>query len=79
MPDLQYSATHNDAMVNLRDHLLPMRCESSPTDRTLRTTYAIADSELKNYKLNTSSGADLSKSVGPSAEFVQMPVAFNYR
>jgi hypothetical protein len=26
MPDLQYSATHNDAMNNLKDHVLPMRC-----------------------------------------------------
>ncbi|KAF2826829.1 hypothetical protein CC86DRAFT_349934 [Ophiobolus disseminans] len=62
MPDLQYSATHNDTMVNLRNHVLPMKY-----------------SELKNYKLNTKAGADLTKSVGPSAEFIQMPVAFNYR
>jgi len=26
MPDLQYSATHNDSMINLRDHVLPARC-----------------------------------------------------
>jgi general transcription factor 3C polypeptide 5 (transcription factor C subunit 1) len=39
----------------------------------------VLDSEIKNYKLNTTAGADLSKSVGPSAEFVQMPIAFNYR
>ncbi|KAH8731981.1 RNA polymerase III transcription factor IIIC subunit-domain-containing protein [Phaeosphaeriaceae sp. PMI808] len=62
MPDLQYASAHNDTMVNLRDHILPMRY-----------------SELKNYKLDTAAGANLSKSVGPSAEFIQMPVAFNYR
>lgn len=27
MPDLQYAASHNDTMVGIRDHLLPMRCE----------------------------------------------------
>jgi general transcription factor 3C polypeptide 5 (transcription factor C subunit 1) len=26
MPDLQYAASHNDTMVGIRDHLLPMRC-----------------------------------------------------
>jgi general transcription factor 3C polypeptide 5 (transcription factor C subunit 1) len=42
-------------------------------------THNVLDSEIKNYKLNTNAGADLTKSVGPSAEFVQMPIAFNYR
>jgi general transcription factor 3C polypeptide 5 (transcription factor C subunit 1) len=41
--------------------------------------YILPDSSLKDYKINTTPGADLSKSVGPSAEFIQMPVAFNYR
>ncbi|KAF1847982.1 transcription factor tfiiic complex a box associated subunit sfc1 [Cucurbitaria berberidis CBS 394.84] len=36
-------------------------------------------SQLKKYTLNTAAGADLTKSVGPSAEFLQMPIAFNYR
>ncbi|KAF2125524.1 transcription factor tfiiic complex a box associated subunit sfc1 [Dothidotthia symphoricarpi CBS 119687] len=36
-------------------------------------------SQVKNYTLNTAAGADSTKSVGPSAEFLQMPVAFNYR
>jgi general transcription factor 3C polypeptide 5 (transcription factor C subunit 1) len=27
MPDLQYAAAHNDTMVGIRDHLLPMRCK----------------------------------------------------
>jgi len=27
MPDLQYSATRNDTMVNIRDHVLPLKCE----------------------------------------------------
>jgi hypothetical protein len=34
---------------------------------------------MKKYTLNTAAGADLTKSVGPSAEFLQMPIAFNYR
>ncbi|KAF1834126.1 transcription factor tfiiic complex a box associated subunit sfc1 [Decorospora gaudefroyi] len=36
-------------------------------------------SQLTKYNLNTAAGADLTKSVGPSPEFLQMPVAFNYR
>jgi len=78
MPDLQYSATHNDTMVNLRDHILPTKCKHSVRWKTAVTKRHL-DSELKNYKLNTAAGADLGKSVGPSAEFIQMPVAFNYR
>ncbi|KAL6173774.1 tau 95 subunit of transcription factor TFIIIC [Exserohilum turcicum] len=35
--------------------------------------------QLKKYHINTAAGADLTKSVGPSAEFLQMPIAFNYR
>jgi general transcription factor 3C polypeptide 5 (transcription factor C subunit 1) len=34
---------------------------------------------MKKYTLNTAAGADLTKGVGPSAEFLQMPIAFNYR
>ncbi|CAA9962982.1 Transcription factor tfiiic complex a box associated protein [Pyrenophora teres f. maculata] len=34
---------------------------------------------LKSYNVNTAAGADLTKSVGPSPEFLQMPIAFNYR
>ncbi|KAF1943996.1 hypothetical protein EJ02DRAFT_372552 [Clathrospora elynae] len=62
MPDLQYTASHNDAMVGLRDHVLSKKY-----------------SQLKKYNLNTAAGADLTKSVGPSPEFLQMPIAFNYR
>ncbi|KAL5115619.1 tau 95 subunit of transcription factor TFIIIC [Pleosporales sp. CAS-2024a] len=62
MPDLQYSATYNDTMLSLRNHILPARY-----------------SEIANYKLNTAAGSNLSKSVGPSAEFMQMPIAYNYR
>jgi general transcription factor 3C polypeptide 5 (transcription factor C subunit 1) len=79
MPDLQYSATHNDAMNNLRDHVLPMRCVHPYSKPVTRFADIVLDSEIKNYNLNTTAGADLSKSVGPSAEFVQMPIAFNYR
>ncbi|KAH7396311.1 RNA polymerase III transcription factor IIIC subunit-domain-containing protein [Pyrenochaeta sp. MPI-SDFR-AT-0127] len=62
MPDLQYTASHNDMMVGLREHVLPKRY-----------------SQLNKFALNTAAGADHSKSVGPSAEFLQMPIAFNYR
>jgi hypothetical protein len=79
MPDLQYSATHNDQMKNIRDHVLPMRCMPSFPNPYITFTHILLDSEIKNYKLNTNAGADLTKSVGPSAEFVQMPIAFNYR
>ncbi|KAH7079589.1 RNA polymerase III transcription factor IIIC subunit-domain-containing protein [Paraphoma chrysanthemicola] len=62
MPDLQYAAARNDTMVDIRDHIMPMRY-----------------SELKNYHVNTTAGPNFAKSVGPSAEFIQTPVAFNYR
>lgn len=62
MPDLQYAASHDNTMVELRDHVLPKKY-----------------SQLKNYTPNTKAGADLAKSIGPSAEFLQMPIAFNYR
>ncbi|KAI8933123.1 hypothetical protein NX059_009764 [Plenodomus lindquistii] len=62
MPDMQYAASRNDTMVELREHVLPK-------------TY----SQLKKYNPNTKAGADLTKSIGPSAEFLQMPIAFNYR
>ncbi|KZM27092.1 tau 95 subunit of transcription factor TFIIIC [Ascochyta rabiei] len=35
--------------------------------------------DLKKYDINTEAGADPTKSVGPSAEFLQMPIAFNYK
>ena len=38
-----------------------------------------SDAELKKYNINTAAGADLTRSVGPSAEFLQMPIAFNYK
>lgn len=38
-----------------------------------------SDDKVKNYNINTAAGADLTKTVGPSAEFLQMPIAFNYR
>ncbi|KAJ4346770.1 tau 95 subunit of transcription factor TFIIIC [Didymosphaeria variabile] len=36
-------------------------------------------SKLKNFNLNTAAGPDLTKDVGPSAEFLQLPIAYNYR
>ncbi|KAH6638922.1 transcription factor tfiiic complex a box associated subunit sfc1 [Boeremia exigua] len=44
-------------------------------DYVLPARYA----SLKQYNLDTAAGADFTKSVGPSAEFLQMPVAFNYK
>ncbi|KAJ4373712.1 tau 95 subunit of transcription factor TFIIIC [Didymella sp. IMI 355093] len=44
-------------------------------DHVLPARYA----DLKKYNINTAAGADLTKSVGPSAEFLQMPIAFNYK
>jgi len=38
-----------------------------------------ADADLRRYSINTAAGADLTRSVGPSAEFLQMPIAFNYK
>lgn len=34
---------------------------------------------MKDLNLNTAAGPDLSRDVGPSAEFIQLPVAYNYR
>ncbi|CBY01704.1 hypothetical protein IAQ61_010061 [Plenodomus lingam] len=62
MPDIQYTASRNDTMIELRDHVLSKKYE-----------------QLKNYAPNTKAGADLGKSIGPSAEYIQMPVAYNYR
>lgn len=78
MPDLQYAASHNDTMVGLRDHVLPKHCRID-ANKTLDLADIRADARLKDYKINTSAGANLTKSVGPSAEFLQMPIAFNYR
>ncbi|OAL00094.1 transcription factor tfiiic complex a box associated subunit sfc1 [Phaeosphaeriaceae sp. SRC1lsM3a] len=62
MPDLQYSAAHDDTMTGLRNHILPARYN-----------------DIKNYKIDKTPGANLAKSIGPAAEFMQMPIAFNYR
>jgi hypothetical protein len=42
-------------------------------------TNCSTDADLKKYNIDTAAGADLTKSVGPSAEFLQMPIAFNYK
>ncbi|KAJ4377589.1 tau 95 subunit of transcription factor TFIIIC [Neocucurbitaria cava] len=62
MPDLQYTAFDNEAMIALRDHVLPKR-----------------HSQLKKFSPNTAPGPNLTKSLGPSAEFLQMPIAVNYQ
>ena len=78
MPDMQYNASHNDTMVALRDHVLSKRCKTSSV--IIQTfPHTALDSLLKDYSVNTEAGADLAKSVGPSPEFLQMPIAFNYR
>jgi hypothetical protein len=43
------------------------------------TSDACVDNQLKNFNINTTAGADLTKHIGPSAEFIQMPVAYNYK
>lgn len=78
MPDLQYAASQDETMTNLRDHVMSTRCEF-PCSHDLSVSDIVQDSDLKNYKANTVSGPDFTKSVGPSADFIQMPVAFNYR
>lgn len=65
-------------MVGLRDHILSRQCEIS-LDWFTDTANILPDDQVKNYRINTAAGADLTKSVGPSAEFLQMPIAFNYR
>ncbi|PVH97354.1 hypothetical protein DM02DRAFT_533357 [Periconia macrospinosa] len=35
--------------------------------------------KLMGLNLNTAAGADLTQDVGPSAEFIQMPIAYNYK
>lgn len=52
---------------------------SKTTSSCRATTNYIADADLKKYNINIAAGADLTKSVGPSAEFLQMPIAFNYK
>jgi hypothetical protein len=47
MPDLQYSATHNDTMVKLRDHILPVKCKQSRLG-TLCPTLTII--QIANFK-----------------------------
>jgi general transcription factor 3C polypeptide 5 (transcription factor C subunit 1) len=78
MPDLQYTAAYDQTMIGLRDNIMPMR-RRFHVFSDLNLADAIVDSQLKNFKLNMAAGADLTKSVGPSAEFLQMPIAFNYR
>lgn len=78
MPDLQYAASQNDVMVGLRDHVLPARCKQNILPFWIKADHG-ADDDLKRYNINTAAGADLTKSVGPSAEFLQMPIAFNYK
>lgn len=79
MPDLQYAASHNDVMVGLRDHVLSARCKLTVSKTIECLADHPVDGDLKKYNINTAAGADLTKSVGPSAEFLQMPIAFNYR
>jgi general transcription factor 3C polypeptide 5 (transcription factor C subunit 1) len=77
MPDLQFAASHSDMMIGLRDHILTKRCKYVRYAQNISNK--VQDSELKNYNLSTTPGADFTKSVGPSPEFLQMPIAFNYR
>ncbi|KAF1954110.1 hypothetical protein CC80DRAFT_493958 [Byssothecium circinans] len=62
LPDMQYAASNNDIMTNIRDNILPFNYN-----------------KLMNYDFVKEPGANFSKDVGPSAEFLQMPVAYNYK
>lgn len=59
-----------------------MSCAHAVSD-TSGSCYAATkrstDDDLKKYSIDITAGADLTKSVGPSAEFLQMPIAFNYK
>ncbi|CAI6307325.1 unnamed protein product [Periconia digitata] len=47
---------------------------------TVRDTVLPFDySKLMKFKLNTDAGIDRTQDVGPSAEFIQMPIAYNYK
>jgi general transcription factor 3C polypeptide 5 (transcription factor C subunit 1) len=37
------------------------------------------DGKLKNYNLDTTTGADKTRDVGASSEFIQMPIAYDYK
>lgn len=52
---------------------------SPPSHYTSFLSNKFTDNQLKEYTPNTAPGANLAKSIGPSAEFLQMPLAFNYR
>lgn len=56
-----------------------LRAVSGTLGHCLLATDHGSDADLKQYSINTAAGADLTKSVGPSAEFLQMPIAFNYK
>ena len=66
-------------MIGLMQHVLPQRRKTSSRQGERSIAHTALDSLLKQYTPNTDAGADLARSVGPSAEFLQMPIAFNYR
>lgn len=67
-------------MLKIRDNVLPLSCKSRPP-LSARGWYAepTTVTKLIKFNLNTAAGPDLTKDVGPSAEFLQVPVAYNYR
>lgn len=80
LPDLQYAATTNNLMLKLRESVLPLNCTHYPRPPH-RCTVANQGtvSKLRKFDLNTTAGPDLTQTVGPSAEFIQLRVAYNYR
>lgn len=67
-PCSSFETTCSHSAVSLA-HSIPRCWYAEPT----------ADTKLKKFNLNTAAGPDLTRDVGPSAEFLQVPVAHNYR
>lgn len=80
LPDLQYAASKDPVMRGIKDHLLSGRCEfkHAISTRTVFTDTSV-DEKVKQWEINTAAGADLTRGIGPSAEWLQMAPAFNYR
>jgi general transcription factor 3C polypeptide 5 (transcription factor C subunit 1) len=62
LPDLQYAATTNKTMTDVRDKILPFNY-----------------GKLMSYDFKNAAGVNLTRGVGPSAWFIQMPIAYSYR
>ncbi|KAF2111317.1 RNA polymerase III transcription factor IIIC subunit-domain-containing protein [Lophiotrema nucula] len=61
LPDLQWAASQDESMRNVRDSLLGLKFKN-----------------MKDFSFDSNPGPQLSRPIGPPAEFLQMPVAYNY-